>query len=258
MQPLQKLLATCLALLFFHSTINAQYGLGLKLGPSLSTTYGTAEDPPDKFETAKFRPGWQLGLVYHGYINDLFSIITEVNYEMRRGAKEINYLEYYQVPEGEIEIYNQDEVTNTFGYINVPVLAAFGPAWFKIYIGPNVAVLLHAKGEHTYSTDVSLPDGVDPSTIKDLPASGEIKKDLDYINDEPFSPENPYINRFELGGNVGGRLFLSEHFFLDVRIHHSLLDITSDDYDIRGILPAEPTDENDLTLAFEWNLGWIF
>jgi hypothetical protein len=258
MNLLQKLLTCCSIFLLLPAFADAQHGFGLKLGPNMTTTYGASEDPPGKFETAKFRPGFQLGLVYNGYINDVFSIITEVNYEMRRSAKELNYVERIQVPQGQVNIYNKEEVTNTFGYLNVPFLAAFGPAWFKIYTGPNVAVLLHAKGEHSYTTEVSFPDGVDPSTVEDVPVSGEIIREVDYINDEPFSPSKPYIKRLELGANVGGRLFLSEHFFIDVCVHHSIFDITSDDYDIRGILPAEPTDENDLTFAFQWNVGWIF
>ncbi len=44
---------------------------------------------------------------------------------------------------------------------------------------------------------------------------------------------------------------------MDLRIYHSLLDVTEDDYDT-SLITGESRDDNDLTVSIQLNFGWMF
>lgn len=234
-----------------------QVRFGLKAGANLSTTYGNPEElNGEEIERVDFRPGFQVGLVTQYDISERFGITGELNYEQRNGKKNIEIERAIPTEAGDINIFTNVDAKNSFGYVNVPILFSYKINRVRLYAGPNFGYLVHASSDQERNVATIVPPPLDPNDF-DLPPTGETNTEIDYINDDPYDDEGSFINRFDLGSNIGIAFQTRRNIFMDLRIYHSLLDVTEDDYD-NSLITGESRDDNDLTVSIQLNFGWMF
>ncbi len=248
-----KVTFTTLLALLLSLTATAQ--IGIKAGVTLGGTYGSAEEfNGDKIESIDPAVGYQFGLTATVVDLPAFDLRAELIYENRRGIKNADFS---LAPTQGVEVQTDIKFKNSFQYLSLPVLASFGGDRLNFYIGPSFSYLLAAKSETTTGTTV-LPAQL--SGQGGLPTSGEVDGEIDFIDDY----EEPYINRLNIAANVGVMFPIFPSTSLDIRVYHTLTDVTNDDED-RSIIDrairlpqARLRDDNDSTVGLQANLVFRF
>ena len=237
------------------ATAFAQFGI--KGGITLGGTYGSAEQyDGEKIESIDPAVGYQLGIVAPVVDAGLFKLNAELVYEDRRGKKNADFT---LVPAQGVAINNRVEFRNSFKYLSLPLLAAFGSDRLQVYVGPSFSYLLGAKSDVTTTTTVT-PEQA--AGTNGLPPGGTTTTELDLINDDAYAES--YINRFNVAANAGVMIPLLPTASLDLRVYHTLTDVTNDDED-RSIIDravGNPSpglrDDFDSTVGVQANLVFRF
>ncbi|MGB3802040.1 MAG: hypothetical protein WA952_19625, partial [Lewinella sp.] len=93
-----------------------------------------------------------------------------------------------------------------------------------------------------------------------LPPNSTVESEINFIDDY----DDPYINRFNVAANAGIMFPIMPRASLDIRIYHTLTDITNDEEDLSIIDRAvgNPTpglrDDNDASVGLQANLVFRF
>ena len=213
---MQKLLLSTLLSFLFSFTLSAQ--LGIKAGVTLGGTYGSAEEfDGEKIESIDPALGYQFGITATLLDLKAFRLKAELLYEDRRGVKNANF----SISPGADQGLTSDiKFKNSFTYLSVPVLATFGTESLNFYIGPSVSYLLSATSKTTNELSVITIAGETKSTVEE---------EIDLINDDRYNES--YINRLNVAANVGVMIPLAPKLKLDVRLYHTITDVTNDDED---------------------------
>lgn len=240
---------------FLTVGLTAQFNFGLKAGASLSTSYGS----PEKFngqelESVALRPGYQVGLQTSYGLSEAFTLFGEVNFEHRVGVKQIQVGQTIPTQLGDVIVGVDAELTNKFSYLNVPILAAYNTGNFQVYAGPNFGYLLRTRTDRETVTTVSLPAEL-PANTPGLPQAGTTNTEIDFINDEAYEENGPYVNRFELGANIGLMYTLPNNLLLDLRLNHGITDITNNDYD-RSLIDQSPRSDSDRNVSIQFSVTY--
>lgn len=231
--------------LFLTTTLSAQ--LGIKAGVTLGGTYGSAEElEGDKIESIDPAVGYQFGLTTQLVDLPAFALNVELLYEDRRGVKAVDFSIQPGPDQG---IRSSVEFKNSFRYLSLPVLASFGGDGLNVYVGPSFSYLLGATANTTNITTFTTIAGDNTVTSEE---------EIDFIDDDRY--DDPYINRFNLALNAGVMLPILPKLSLDVRLYHTLTDVTNDEED-RSIIDriTRPQDirlrdDNDSTVGLQANL----
>ncbi|PPK85577.1 outer membrane protein with beta-barrel domain [Neolewinella xylanilytica] len=246
-----------LTLLFgaFLLSVCVSAQLGIKAGVTLGGTYGSSEEfNGDKIESIDPAVGYQFGITAQVVDLPLFKLNAELLYENRRGQKHANFT----IPASEQVSVNTDiRFRNSFEYLSLPLLATFGGDKFNIYVGPSFSYLLAASSDVTTRTTVSPAQAAGSGG---LPSNATAETEIDFIEDY----EDSYINRFNVAANVGVMFPILPRTSLDIRVYHTLTDITNDDEDRsiidRAIGNPDPglRDDNDSSVGVQANLVFHF
>lgn len=243
-----------LCLLFLLSAgVSAQ--LGIKAGVTLGGTYGSAEEfDGDKIESIDPALGYQFGITTRLLDLTGFKLNAELLYENRRGQKNANFT----IPASEqVSVTTDVKFRNSFEYLSLPVLATFGSDQLNFYVGPSFSYLLSA------SSDVTTEISVTPEQaagMGGLPPNSSMESEIDFIEDY----DSPYINRFNVAANAGIMFPILPHASLDIRIYHTLTDITNDDEDFsiidRALGDPNPglREDRDASVGLQANLVFRF
>lgn len=249
-----KLLFT-IACLFFAFSLQAQVTLGVKAGANMSTTYGSPESMNGTdIESIGLRPGYLFGVQLGLNLSDRFQFISELNYDQRNGLKKINIGQSIPTPLGAVLVNVDADLENSFTYLSLPVLLAYGGQKFNVYAGPSVAYLLSATSERTTTTSVTRPAEL-PAGTPGLPQDGVVKTSTDFINDAPFKDGDPFINRLDIGANLGFMYQMEERLLLDFRIYHGITDATNNDYDV-SLLDQTPRSDKDRNISLQLSMTY--
>lgn len=253
---------------FSFSSVYAQ--IGVKGGASFSAvgSYGNSEEG----ESVSLKTGFQLGAFYQTSLSDKVGLLVELNIEQRGTVSKKDYTVNLPVVDpssgmvlgiGDYTI-NQ-EANSAHTYINLPVLFTFGGDKFKYYVGPNIGYLIAAKADFDRSIGVTL--GGNP-----LPSPAPLAlKEVDWQDYESFkaifnapvpAEDGDFLNALELGINVGAMYYLTDAFFVDVRVSQGIIDSTNDAYD-NSIYPNESfmfesREDTDRNFSLQLSLGYQF
>ena len=250
-----KLLFT-ITMFFLAISLSAQVSFGIKAGASMSTTYGSPESiNGTDIESIALRPGYQFGLRLGLDLNDRMQLLGEINFDQRNGMKKINIGQSIPTPLGDVLVDVEADLENRFNYLNVPVLFAYGNQQIKVYAGPSVAYLLSATSERTTSTMVTRPAEL-PANTPGLPQSGVVVTETDFINDAPFKDNGSFINRVDIGANLGFIYQLEDRVAFDFRIYHGITDATNDDYDV-SLITQTPRSDNDRNVSLQLSMTYL-
>lgn len=250
-----KLLLT-IACFFFAFSLSAQMTFGVKAGASMSTTYGSPEAVNGTdIESIALRPGFQIGVQLGVTLNQRMQLLSELNFEQRNGLKMINIGQSIPTPLGDVLVNVDADLENQFNYLSLPVLLAYGNEKIKIYAGPSVAYLLSATSSRTTTTMVTLPAEL-PANTPGLPQNGVLETETDFINDAPFKGNDPFINRIDIGANLGFMYQLEDRVAFDFRIYHGITDATNNDYDV-SLITQEPRSDNDRNVSLQLSMTYL-
>ena len=244
---MQKLLF--LLCLLVSAGLAAQFGI--KAGVTVGGTYGSAEEfDGDKIESIDPAIGYQFGVV--GTLVDLpaFALKAELLYEDRRGIKDANFR---ISPADGVGVQTDVEFKNSFKYLSLPLLASFGGDGLNVYIGPSFSYLLSASSETTTRVTVTPEQAAGQNG---LPPNSTTEGEIDFIDDY----DDPYINRVNVAANAGVMFPIFPKASLDIRVYHTITDVTNDDEDQsiidRALNPSNIRlrDDNDSTFGLQANL----
>lgn len=251
-----KLLFT-ITLFFLAIGLSAQVTFGIKAGASMSTTYGSPEAiNGTDIESVALRPGYQFGLQVGLELNDRMQLLSEFNFDQRNGLKKINIGQSIPTPLGNVLVDVEADLENRFNYLNVPVLFAYGNQRIKVYAGPSVAYLLSATSNRTTTTMVTRPTEL-PANTPGLPQSGVTEMETDFINDAPFKDNGSFINRVDIGANLGFIYQLEDRIAIDFRIYHGITDATNNDYDV-SLIDQTPRSDKDRNVSLQLSMTYLF
>ena len=246
---MHKVTSTTLLALLLSLTATAQ--ISIKAGVTLGGTYGSAEEfDGDKIESIDPAVGYQFGITTTLVDLPAFALRAELLYENRRGVKNVNF----NIQPGPDQGIRSDvEFNNSFRYLSVPVLASFGGEGLQIYVGPSFSYLLGATANTTTTTSITTIAGEQTATIEE---------EIDLIDDDRY--EDSYINRFNAAANVGFMVPILPSASLDIRLYHTITDVTNNEED-RSIIDriTRPQDirlrdDNDSTVGLQANLVFRF
>jgi len=250
---MKKLLFITLPCLLFSLTATAQ--IGIKGGINLGATYGSSEVyEGDDIESVDPAIGYQFGLTTTLVDRGTFKVNAELLFEDRRGKKNINF---GVVPAENVSVQTDVVFKNSFKYLSLPLLAAFGSEQFQFYVGPSFSYLLSGTSKVT-TTRTVLPEQA--SGQNGLPVSGTEEVDLNFIEDY----EDSYINRFNVAANLGLMFAVAPNLNIDIRAYHTLTDITNNDEDRSiidrafGLPDARLRDDYDNTVGLQANVVYLF
>ncbi|CAH1001658.1 hypothetical protein LEM8419_02563 [Neolewinella maritima] len=246
---MQYHLLITLALLLFSLPATAQ--LGIKGGLTVGGTYGSAEEfDGEKIESIDPAIGYQFGITATVLELNAFRLNAELLYEDRRGVKNASFT---IIPGPDQGVSSDIKFKNSFTYLSVPLLATFGTGSFNVYIGPSVSYLLSATSESTNELTVITIAGENRSTVQE---------EIDLINDDRYGES--YINRLNVAANIGAMIPLAPKLKLDVRLYHTITDVTNDDED-RSLIDrvtrpqdVRLRDDKDSTVGLQANLVLSF
>ena len=229
-------------------SLTAYAQIGVKAGVTLGGTYGSAEEfNGDKIESIDPAVGYQFGITTTLVDLPAFDLRAELIYENRRGIKNATF----DLPRPDASIRVDTEFKNSFHYLSVPVLASFGGESLQIYLGPSFSYLLAATARTTTESEIGNIAG---STTERTEATIDLIEDYD----------EPFINRLNVAANVGVMVPILPRMSLDVRLYHTITDVTNDDEDRsfadRFIRPQDVRlrDDNDSTVGLQANLVFRF
>ncbi|MEL6987713.1 MAG: outer membrane beta-barrel protein [Bacteroidota bacterium] len=254
--------------LCFLVSVQVQAQFGVKAGVNFTAvgSYGNSEEG----ESADLKLGPLFGLVYKASLSEKVDLMVELNFE---GYGTISKKEYT------IALPVQDPMTGTVlgigdyvidqeidsrqNYINIPILFAFGQNKFKWYIGPNIRYLLSGSGDIDRTIDINL-GGMKVGELNTF------EEGLDWFDYESFQsvfvtvpPEDgDFLNRLDVGINLGAMYNFSDNFFADVRVNQGLLDVSNNNYDF-SIYPNESflfpsREDTDRSLSIQLSVGYMF
>lgn len=250
-----KLLFT-IACFFLAFSLSAQVTFGVKAGASMSTTYGSPEAVNGTdIESIALRPGFQFGVQMGWTLSDRIQLISELNFEQRNGLKMINIGQSIPTQLGDVLVAVDADLENSFNYLNLPVLFAYGNQKIKIYAGPSVAYLLSATSNRTTTTTVTLPAELPPNT-PGLPQNGVVEAEMDFVNDAPFDENGSFINRVDIGANLGFMYQLEDRVAFDFRIYHGITDATNNDYDV-SLITQTPRSDKDRNVSLQLSMTYL-
>lgn len=230
-----------IALFCFTNQATAQLTFGLKAGANLSTTYGSPEKLNDEnIESIALRPGFQAGAFVGIGLTDGLMVMGEVAYEVRNGLKEIDLT--IPNPLGGDPVTISTDAENSFHYVNVPILLVVGENNLKFYGGPNFGFLTQATG----------------SIAQQNPLTGDTEVERDYINDMPFDTNGSFINKADVGINLGFMYGLGDAAFIDFRLNHGLTDATNNDYDFSILDGTVSREDSDRNVSVQLSFGYKF
>ncbi len=239
------------------TSLQAQVDFGVRGGINFSTTYGPIETfNGQDLESQESNPGFQIGAQFGVDLNDQFKLLGEFNYEQRNYVISFNVGQSIPTPAGDVLVAVQSDFENQFSYLSLPVLLAYGGQKLRVYAGPSVALLLKAVADNKITTAVTLPDGL-PSNTPGLPQSGVLETEVDFINDAPYDDEGAFINRVDLAANLGLMYQFTDRLAADLRINHSILDTTNNDYDV-SLVNQSPRSDNDWNLSLQLSVNYWF
>ena len=240
-------------LLFFSSCLSAQ--LGIKAGATLGGTYGSAEEfDGNKIESIDPALGYQFGLTAQLLDLPLFRLNAELLYEDRRGQKNANFT---LTPAQGVSVSTDVKFKNSFQYLSLPLLATFGGEGLNVYVGPSFSNLLAASSRVTTTIGVTPTEA---AGTNGLPPNSTTDSEIDFIEDY----DDPYINRFNVAANVGVMFPILPRTSLDIRLYHTLTDVTNDDQDFsiidRALRDPDPgrREDNDSSVGLQANLVFRF
>ena len=226
-------------------SLTAYAQIGVKAGVTFGGTYGSAEEfNGDKIESIDPAVGYQFGITTTLVDLPAFDLRAELLYENRRGVKNID-VEILRNPGNTYRA--ETELRNSFQYLSLPLLASFGGDGVNVYLGPSVSYLLSARAKSTFEST----------------GTARTESEIDFINDKPY--EDSYINRFNVAANVGVLLPIGPRASVDIRLYHTVTDVTNDSED-RSIIDQillDPQnvslrDDNDSTVGLQANLAFRF
>ena len=198
--------------------------------------------------------GYQFGVTTQVVDLPLFKLNAELLYENRRGQKNANFT---LAPAQGVTINTDVKFQNSFQYLSLPLLATFGSDNFNFYVGPSFSYLLAASSEVTTRTTVSPAEA---GGVGGLPDNSEVGSEIDFLEDY----DDPCINRFNIGANAGVMFPILPRTRLDIRVYHTLSDITNDEEDLSIIDRAlgepnpAPREDFDSSVGLQANLGFLF
>ena len=172
-------------------SVNAQkFSYGIKAG----STFAVQSETGNLYNNDDIKAGLHFGALGSLSLTDKLKLQTEVNYEQKGSA--------------------YDNITNSYEYISVPVLAKLSlgkslktPLHFNIYAGPYAAFLINAESE-----------------ISDIESGGTIDK-----NDDTKNTEIGLVGGFVVSYPVN-----TSNIFLDFRFDLGLTEFDKTDTDLRN------------------------
>lgn len=135
------------------------------------------------------------------------------------------------------------------------MLFAYGNQRIKVYAGPSVAYLLSATSNRTTTTMVTRPAEL-PANTPGLPQSGVTEMETDFINDAPFKDNGSFINRVDIGANLGFIYQLKDRVAIDFRVYHGITDATNNDYDV-SLITQEPRSDKDRNVSLQLSMTYL-
>ncbi len=238
-------LAVLLLSLLFTNALTAQFGL--RAGVTGGTTYGPSEQiSGDKVES--FRPalGYQIGVAGRvASLTERLSVSAELNYEVRRSAVDVNFNEV--IPDASRSL--NGSIKDRYDYVTLPVLLTLAGKGVDLYAGPGFSYLVRARRR------IDL-EGEDQSIAGSTPFSAG--EEVDLLSDDRYT--NAAIRRLCLSLNAGAMLSLSDRLRLDIRLYHTLTDVSEDREDrtvyqyVRAGIPFPTRDDGDRTVGVQASL----
>ena len=247
-------LSLFIVLLLLSGGLLAQTHFGLKAGTSFGASYGSPEAfEDDEIESVSPDFGYQFGVTARKQLTEAFAIRAELLYESRRGTKNIDFTLRPVRGVDNLSVRTEIELENRFDYLSLPVLATFGRGLTKFYVGPSFSYLLAARADRVTTTTVTPPEA---GGTGGLPESGMASNQIDYIED--FA--EPFINRFNVAANAGVWIGITDGIAIDLRLYHTLTDITNNEEDqsiidrATGVEVPRLRDDSDQTVGAQLNV----
>jgi hypothetical protein len=246
---MQKLVVFPICLLF---ALSASAQIGVKGGISYGATYGDREQIDGQtIESYRPSPGYQLGVT--GRLLQLspsLFVDAELLYESRRGVTRVDYTFPVVVDGGG---YTRGEVRNRMDYLSLPLLLTLDGERLRIYAGPSFHYLLSGKRQYDLEAEYITIAGSQIVTIDDA---------IDLTGGQNF--DGPIVNRLNVALNAGVELSLSPRLSLDLRVYHTVTDVTNDEEDTGVLRPIslEPIifqrDDFDSTVGVQASVIYRF
>jgi hypothetical protein len=257
--PMNRISLFLLFLFFLvGGSLSAQSHVGLKAGANIGASYGSPEEfGEDEIESIDPGFGYQFGVTAHQQLTEAFGLRAELLYETRRGVKDIDFTLAPVPGVPNLTVRTQIELENRFDYLSLPILATFGRGLTNFYVGPTFSYLLAARADRTTTTTVTPEEA---AGTNGLPENGTTSNEIDYVEDF----EDSFINRFNMAATAGVWIGLSDGVAIDVRLFHTLLDITNNDEDrsiidrATGVTPPRLRDDSDHSGGVQLSLVFNF
>jgi hypothetical protein len=230
--------------------LDAQFGV--KAGVSYGLTYGNRQVIEGQ-SIESYRPslGYQVGV--SGRVVKLgptLAVAAELVYESRRSVTGVDY-DLPEFPDSGGHI--RGDVRNRMDYLSLPVLLTVAGEKLSVYAGPSFSYLLSGKRRYDVEALYITIAGPQVVTIDDA---------IDLTGGQNY--EGPVINRLNLALNAGVSLPLTSALALDLRLYHTLTDVTNDSEDTGVLRPISvdgsifERDDFDSTLGVQANLVFRF
>ncbi len=233
MKSLKVFLTLCLVASFSFAFAQS---FGFKAGANYSLAYGTPEQlNGEDVESVKGNVGFQIGALAGFDLSDAVGLQVELLYETRNSTKTIEYGSVESSPLGDLNVAVQAESGNTYSLINLPILLTFGNEKVKFYAGPNVGYMIAGKSDISAKITTSIGGQVLPDF------SSEDEAEIDQFDDEECGP---CFEALEIGAQAGVVYNVTPGLGIDLRLGHSLTDLTNDDKD-ESLFNDETRDDQD-------------
>jgi hypothetical protein len=102
---------------------------------------------------------------------------------------------------------------------------------------------------------VTLPTDL-PANTPGLPQTGTTNTKTDFINDAPFKENGSFINRVDLGANLGFLYQVEKRFIIDFRLYHGITDATNNDYDV-SLIDQSKRSDNDRNVSIQFSVVYL-
>lgn len=200
-----------IVVILFSVAAYGQTAVGIKAGMNFSTM-NHGEDFDEKFDNLDrpFQIGFNFGLGADLYVNETFSLYTELMYTQKGDSYEGTGTATNPTSGEQVQIFEETEIT--LNYLEVPLLARFkfgDMSKFYLNIGPTFGYWLGGNIEYEYQRGGDTEDIEDRIVFKDRNEVTDADRGNVLVNED--------VNRFELGAALGTGVMLGEKFNIDFR-----------------------------------------
>lgn len=249
--------------LFVTNTLLAQIGLKGGLSLNKPATYWKYEQHRGKqIETTSPDWGYQFGVVARVIDMPFFDLNAELLFENRRGSRTYDFAFFPDPDDREYEVEQVRAYRNSYNYVSLPILGAIGgDEGIQVYLGPTISYLISARSELTVSTTSDAPEGAFSGRSNSPEMTmGTTTERIDLVNEGRHSK----VNRLNISGNLGVLVPLGYATTLDVRLFHTLTDLTNSDaersiiQEVRGEPASRHRNDSDHHLGAQVSFVYLF